>query len=143
MRGPLKDARQEAFCQNSAKLMSDVQAYKKAYKCTLKTAMANAWRVRELEGVKARILELQNRSASKATMDVTERREIATEIARDKTVDASTRLNATVVEAKHAGEYMDRADLTSDGQALPSVLPAISFVVPDHYVQRRGQKREE
>lgn len=143
MAAPLKNQKHEAFCQRVVKLDSDVQAYRQAFKCSEKNAITNAYRLREIEGIQKRITELQQRSASKTTMTVTERREIAAEIARDKTVEPATRLNATVIEAKHAGEYLDRADLTSDGEALPSVMPTIQLHLPASFISRRGKTIEQ
>jgi len=60
-------------------------------------------------------------------------------VARDAKVEPNVRLTATVVEAKHAGEFLDRQDLTSNGEALPTVMPTITLNVPKHFVKRRGQ----
>ena len=60
--------------------------------------------------VQRRVAELIRASATKATVTAAERREIAAEIARDKTVAPAVRLSATVIEAKHAGEFMDYAE---------------------------------
>lgn len=115
-----------------------MEAYRKAFKCTKKNAIANAWRLRENDGIRKRILELQSKTASRTTMTVRERRQISAEIARDKSVEPNVRLSATVIEAKHAGEFMERQDLTTDGEALPAAMPAITLNLPATFLKRRG-----
>lgn len=161
MPGPIKDSRQEAFCQNSAKLMSDVRAYKAAYKCTMKTALANAWRVRELEGVTERIAELRKKAESATVMDMRERREW---MARNKRVDLlnfNAEIDGDLVEeitiepngkkrikiaskracimddARLAGDLIEKIDHTTDGQPLPSVAPQITIEVSPHWNKPR------
>jgi hypothetical protein len=93
--------------------------------------MGSRWLTRV--DVQRRVAEIVRASATTATMTVTERREIAAEIARDKTLPATVRLHATVIEAKHAGEFMAEARPSSeDNRPLFSPdalakLPAIFF----------------
>lgn len=138
MPGPLENQQHEAFCNFVAKLDSDMLAYKKAFNCTQACAEKNAWRLRDIEGVKKRIIELQSKTASRTTMTVKERRQIAAEIARNKSNEPGVRLTATVIEAKHAGEFMERQDLTTDGEALPAAMPAITLNLPATFLKRRG-----
>lgn len=138
MPGPLDNQKHEAFCNFVAKLDSDVVAYEKAFQCTRKNAIKNAWTLRENKGIALRILELQSKTASRTTMTVRERRQIAAEIARNKAVEPATRLQATVIEAKHAGEFMERQDLTTDGEALPAAMPSITLNLPATFLKRRG-----
>lgn len=75
MHTPLKNQRHEFFCQHVANLESDVAAYKMAYRCSQSSAETNASRLRENEGVKRRIAELQRASATAATLTMQQRRE--------------------------------------------------------------------
>jgi len=144
MSGILKNSKHELFAQCVAKGMSDLAAYKKVFKCSERAALSNAYMLRseamEKNGVNKRIVELLSRTATSTTLTIQERREIAAEIARNAEVEPNVRLTATVVEAKHAGEFLDRQDLTSNGEALPTVMPTITLNVPKHFIQRRGQK---
>jgi hypothetical protein len=58
-------------------------------------------------------------------MTAAERREIAAEIARDKNVPPAVRLNAMIIDAKHAGEFMDYAERerAKDSARLRLLLP--------------------
>lgn len=161
MPGPMKDTRQEAFCQNAAKAMSDVKAYKKAYKCTMKTALANAWRVRELEGVTARIAELRKRAETATVMDMAERRdwmsrakrvnlfhfdedrdgdlveELVIEADGKKRIKIASKRAVIMDDAKLAGDLIEKIDHTTDGQPLPSVAPQITVQVAPHWSKPR------
>ena len=137
MHTPLKNQRHESFCQHVAKLESDVAAYQKAFKCSRASAEANASRMRENEGIQRRIAELQRASATAATLTIQERREIAAEIARDKTVAPAVRLSATVIEAKHAGEFMERAELRKDGAIPPLDFSSLTRNLPAIFFQPR------
>lgn len=107
----LDNPRHEAFAQEKAKLMSDVEAYKAAFRCKQSTAEANATRMRDNDGITARIREIQSGTATATTLTVTRRREICSGIAEDVTVEPHVRIAATLAEAKHAGELIDRAEL--------------------------------
>ena len=71
-------------------------------------AIAPRWLTRA--DVQRRVADLIRERTAAATMTAAERRQIVAEIARDKTVPPAVRLNATIIDAKHAGEFMDYAE---------------------------------
>lgn len=137
---PLANQKHEKFAQLVITGLSDMVAYQKAFKCRRQAAIKSAYRLREILGIEKRIMFLQEKGATKAVaavMNVTERREISTGIARDIKNDPSVRLQATVIEAKHAGEFMDRQDLTTNGETIPTAMPTIIFNVPASFNRDR------
>ena len=56
--------------------------------------------------VQRRVADVIRERTAAATMTAAERRQIVAEIARDKSVPPAVRLNATIIDAKHAGEFM-------------------------------------
>lgn len=72
----LQDARHETFAKLVAtERKSALQAYQQAYECSAETAQTNAWRVREYEGINARITELSGQITEKAVLSAIDRRE--------------------------------------------------------------------
>ncbi len=60
--------------------------------------------------VQRRVADVIRERTAAATMTAAERRQIVAEIARDKSVPPAVRLNATIIDAKHAGEFMTHAE---------------------------------
>lgn len=110
----LKNARHEAFARGVALLKPDVDAYREAFGCKQSTAEANATRMRERSEVSARILEIQAASATATTLTMQRRREIAREIADSPQAKNSDRLNAIVIDAKLAGEYNEKVQVSGN-----------------------------
>lgn len=159
----LRNQKHEAFCRNVCKLNSDLVAYQKAYKCSRAAAIKNAWTLRENKGIVARIAELQQKSETKSTLTMQERREWLARSLRanpkdldlDKDGDLleeytkggdgmeriklAGKVSVLMADAKLAGELIDRQDLTSNDEALPSVVPAITINIPTSFAQRRGK----
>ena len=134
---PMTNQRHERFAQEIATGKHAVEAYR---------AVAGAGRPGEREmgsrwltrvDVQRRVAELIRASATKATVTAAERREIAAEIARDKTVAPAVRLSATVIEAKHAGEFMERAELRKDGAIPPLDFSSLTRNLPAIFFQPR------
>lgn len=78
----LKNQKHEKFAQLVADGASALDAYKKAYHCSMEAAAKNAWRLRENEGVKARVSELQEKAADNTVMSIAEKRRFLAEIKR-------------------------------------------------------------
>lgn len=110
MSTPLKNQQHELFAQEIATGKTAAEA------CLAvagngkpgEQAMATRWLTRE--DVQRRVADLIRDRTAAATMTVAERRQIIAEIARDKNVPPAVRLNATIIDAKHAGEFMDYAE---------------------------------
>lgn len=70
----LDNPRHERFCQLAATLRedgsvrADYEAYQIAYGCDVEQAKSNAWRLKEDEGVKLRILELKQPISDKLAL---------------------------------------------------------------------------
>lgn len=105
--------------------------------------------------IAARIMELRtlaDQAASKAEqkaiestarklvgtlLTMSDRRRIMAEIANNEKCEEEIRMRAVMNDAKLAGELIDKQDLTSDGEALPSVMPSINLQMPQSFLQRR------
>lgn len=134
----LKNSKHEAFCLMVAALESDVAAYKKAYKCSQASAEANASRLRENEGVKRRIAELQKATATEKTLTMQERREFMAETARNSKVNIRNRMAAVMHDARLAGELIEKGELTGkDGKPFQSVVPPIILNLPAAMMEPR------
>lgn len=136
---PLKDPRREKFAQLVATGMTYDEAYKQADPTGRghKNARKYGSRLMTNADIIYRVTELQHISGTEAVLTVARRREIATEIATNENVDPAVRLKATEVEAKHAGEYLEKTDVTTNGEALPSIVPTFTLVVQSHWKESR------
>ena len=93
----------ELFAQRVATGDSATAAYRLVY-AKAKNADVMGPRLLGNVGVRARVAELQARSATAATLTMQQRREIACAIATDTTARASDRLAAIMADARLAGE---------------------------------------
>lgn len=76
--GPLENQRHERFALFVAGGDVDATAYRKAFKCKQATAEANATRMRDNDGIKARIAELMGKAAEGHVMTKREEMEYLT-----------------------------------------------------------------
>lgn len=160
--GSLKNQRHEAFALNVAKQFSDVEAYRKAFKCSKANAIKNAWTLRENKGITARISELQKKAESATVMTMRDRREwmsrvknvnlytfdpekdgdLADEIVINsdgsKRIKLASKRACIMDDAKLAGELIEKTDLVTDGQALPAAMPQIIIATPTSFATRRS-----
>ena len=102
MNAPLKP-QHELFAQRVATGDSATAAYRAVYGAG-KNADVFGPRLMGNDGIRARVGELQARSATAATLTMQERRKIARAIAVDTTARASDRLAAIMADARLAGE---------------------------------------
>ena len=103
----LKNPKWEAFAQALARLESADSAYQSA---GYSENRGNAIRLKANERIQARVAELGKASESATTLTVRRRREICAAIAEDVTQDGSVRIAATIAEAKHAQEFMEKSE---------------------------------
>jgi hypothetical protein len=113
----------ELFCQNLIKGMTQQAAYLAAgYKCTERSAQANASALLASPKIMAYMAELREKAEKEAVMDVTEKRQTLANIARDavdmKPVD---RMRAIDLDAKLAGHYAPE-ELNINGSILGQIL---------------------
>lgn len=157
----LKNQRHEAFAQNVARLDSDLEAYRKAFKCSRPNAIKNAWTLRENKGIAERIAELRQKAEKRTVLTMQERREWLARSVRanaktldldkdgdlveeiivdgDKTrVKLASKRACIMDDAKLAGDIIDKTDLTTDGEALPTVMPSITMTLPPSFIGRRA-----
>lgn len=133
----LKNQKHEAVALLMAKAYSALEAYRKVYKCSAINAKRNAWRVKENEGIKKRMEEIQQAAKSATVMDMSERRIFLAETKRNPEYDIKDRMAAVMHDAKLAGELMDRRDLTTSSDApLPQIVPHITINIPAHFAKR-------
>ena len=121
----LKNQQHELFAQEIATGKTAAEAYRAVAGNGKpgEQAMASRWFTRE--DVQRRVADLIRDRTAAATMTAAERRQIVAEIARDKAVPPAVRLNATIIDAKHAGEFMDYAEheRAKDSARLRLLLP--------------------
>ena len=130
MSTPLKNQHHERFAQEIATGKTAVQAYRAVAGNDNPggETMGSRWLPRT--DVQNRVADLIRDRTAAATMTAAERRQIVAEIARDKTVPPTVRLNATIIDAKHAGEFMARSRRRAKPPApfpCPSRAAALRF----------------
>lgn len=160
-------AKHDAFALHVASGMSDVKAYQKVFKCSRVSAEKNAWRLRENDGVKARIAELHRKSDATAVLTMQERRQFMARVKRvnlhnfDPEIDGDlideitiedgkkkfklpSKRGCIMDDAKLAGELIDKAELTGkDGAPLPSAVPEVIInYLPPHIARPRIPKEK-
>lgn len=104
----LANPRWEKFAQHVATGESATAAYRMVY-AKAKNADVMGPRLLGNVGVRARVADLQARSATAATLTMQQRREIACVIALNTTARDSDRLAAIMVDARLAGELKPEA----------------------------------
>jgi hypothetical protein len=135
--GPLRRAHHERFAQLIVSGLSQADAYReiKGDRTGART-MGAKWAARV--DVRARIAELLEKTKARALLTNHDRRMLMSKIANDPDERAETRMRAAMNDAALAGELIEKADLTSNGEALPSALPPVTLNVPPVFVTRRG-----
>lgn len=155
MPGPLKNRIEEQFAQAVAAQVSPKDAYAAGHpKASKKTAMEAASRftrkpqivarIAELHAIGQKTIEKAQEQVARATvkkltgvlLTMTDRRRLMGEIVMTAT-DPEIRMRAAMNDAKLAGDLIDKTDLTTDGEALPSVMPSIQMNLPPSFLQRR------
>lgn len=156
MPGPLKNQMMEDFAKALASRVKASDAYAVGHpNASRKTCQEAGSRLAKSVKVVARVAELESASvklaeeaqkqaakivAKKITgvlLTMTDRRRVMGEIVMTST-DPEIRMKAAMNDAKLAGDLIDKTDLTTDGEALPAVLPSISFQMPASYLERRS-----
>lgn len=150
---PLTKA-QEEFAQAIANAESGADAYAKIHpKASRKTCTEQASRIARQPNISARIDEIraqrvtvsekaQAHAIEKAAkklgevlLSMSERRQLLAARARKPKISESALCCVLRLDAQLAGELIDKTDLTTDGEALPSVMPQIIVSAPS--VNRR------
>lgn len=96
--GPLENQRHERFALFVAGGDVDATAYRKAFKCKQATADANATRMRDNDGIRARIAEIQRASATAKVLSMQERREFMARVVRLDMVSMDTKKDGDLVQ---------------------------------------------
>lgn len=148
----------EAFARAIAGGTAGADAYSDLYpKASRKTATERASRWSRIVKVAARIAELRSSLsdaqaqrdadvardvASKLTVALLtsqERRSlIATRARREDITDAAL-ARFLYLDAKLAGELLDKQDLTTNGEALPGAMPPIIINLPQSFTEDRDE----
>ena len=118
----LKNSRREKFAQACASGLSAAAAYRSAYH--YKGKQADSLGARLSVKVSDRIRELKQASATATTLTMKERREIASEIARNKDCKPSDRLAAVMAEARLAGELTDKVEHSGQVDSTVTTITA-------------------
>lgn len=158
METPLSDPRLEAFAQAIVGGEKKTQAFLShvSPSASRKTANERGCRLAKDGKISARIQYLRQvltaegralaqkaaqqavKKMARRLLTMNDRRAIMAEIAAKPNVDDDTRMRAVMNDAKLAGELIDKQDLTSDGEALPSAMPTIEMRLPPSFLARRG-----
>ena len=133
---PLANPRREKFAQHVATGESATAAYRLVY-AKAKNADVMGPRLLGNVGVRARVAELQSRSAIAATLTMRQRREIACAIATDSTARASDRLAAIMADARLAGE------LKGDSLTVSATASANGYVLTEEHRAELMERRRE
>lgn len=112
----LKNPRHEAFAQALARREPACKAYVSA---GYEYNEGNCIRLKGNERIIERLNELLRSTEADTVLTIRERREICTEVARDKYVEPHVRVNATLAEAKHAGELVEKVALDARVKTTP------------------------
>lgn len=156
---PALTPNQEAFSRAIAAGSAGADAYSALYpKASRKTATEKASRWARTGNIQARIAEVRSAlsdAQAKRDADVAEevasklkvalltsqeRRSLIATRARREDITDSSLAKLLYLDAQLAGDLIERADLTTAGQTLPSVLPPVVFNMPESFVYRRGQR---
>lgn len=144
---------QEEFARNVANGMKVGAAYAIGHPTASKKACSEGGsKLAKIPKVATRIAKMRERLSNAEDRAVStvaktlatklltmhDRRLIMAEIASDPKAERDTRMRAVMNDAKLAGELIDKQDLTTDGEALPSVMPSINLQMPSTFLARRG-----
>lgn len=152
----LESSIEEEFARAVAGGMKVGAAYAAGHpNASKKTCSENGSKLAKSTKVKPRIIEIRQISAKigeKATKKAVEnaakklgtalltmqrRRELIAERANRKGVSDSALVSLLNLDAKLAGELIEKTDLVTDGQALPAAMPQIIVAVPGSFATRR------
>lgn len=106
-------AKQEKFCQNIVKGMTQVDAYRDAYntsKSADKTVHENACRLAADSKIVARVNELRKQIATDSIMSAQERLKWLTDLMRSADESTSDKLRAADIMNKMTGEYVTKVE---------------------------------
>lgn len=106
-------AKQEKFCQNIVKGMTQVDAYRDAYntsKSADKTVHENACRLAADSKIVARVNELRKQIATDSIMSAQERLEWLTNLVHDSVTNTDAKLRALEIMNKMTGEYVTKVE---------------------------------
>lgn len=134
----LKNKRHEAFAQACAKGTSKTEAYRATYGTKAKNPGDIASRLSDK--VRNRVKEIQAQGEKITLLTMQRRRELLAERANRKGVTDAALVSLLNLDAKLAGELIEKTDLVTDGQPLPSVMPQIIVAAPPSFATRRQSR---
>lgn len=137
----LRNARHEAFCQSYFQSRNATTSYQEAFpspKSQRCLESAGARLLSKVE-VQARIVELSERTATKAVLTMQRRRELMANITDDDTAEHRDIIAAVMADAKLAGELIDKQAHTVDFvRPITIRLPGILTDVQAAAQRRKG-----
>ena len=134
MPGRLTNVRQEAFCHEIAKGLSQAAAYRKIFKTKGLAAESCASRLMATDKVRQRVQEIraafQRREEAGTFLTMAEKRGYCAKKVRDPNTKISDALKAIELDSKISGELTDKIEQTGnllqDGRVVVS-LPEIIY----------------
>lgn len=156
MKDPLANQKHEDFCNAVVAGEKPAKAYARLWGVNAKTASEGASRltakhakirarIDHLRALRAKIVEKATEKAINTEIRkilvplLTPARRLAllAHFAETSEKDSDA-LTAIRMDAQLRGELVEKTDLTTDGEALPAVLPSINFQMPPSYLDRRS-----
>lgn len=129
----------EHFVQLMSGGMKQGDAYQKAFGCPKRSADASAARLlATVSEVKTRLRYLQRQSAGQQALTREDRLKTCLDVRNSATASHRDKLAAVKLDAELKGELIGKTDLTSNGEALPAVLPPIIINLPERFTRQRG-----
>lgn len=140
---PLDNQIHEALAQAVSTGAKAGPAYQKITGCKPNVARAKASQILAKGNVWQRVKELQTASATKKCLTRERRLEVCHEVVESSTASHTDRLRAAKLDAELKGELIGKQDLTTNGESLPTVMPAIIINLPERFTRQRGTGKPE
>jgi hypothetical protein len=155
---PLKNQKHEDFCNAVVGGETPSKAYARLWGVNAKTASEGASRLTAkhanvcaridfLRNLRAKIVEKATEKQINAAirkimvplLTPTRRLALLAHFAETSQKDSDA-LTAIRMDAQLRGELVEKTDLTTDGEALPTALPSINLQLPTSFLERRNSR---
>lgn len=151
----LENQRHEKLAQPIASGETGAAAYRQTYDARGTSAETGASRLLRNEQVAARIseiratlAEMQSAADAKAAEQTAEqftgtlltmhrRRQLLQQRAESKNITDTALVSVLLADARLAGDLIDKQDLTTSGEALPSLVPSFNITYASHWRESR------
>lgn len=129
----LTNQRHENFVQHIAKGTNGAAAYRQTYGTNGASAEANASRLLRNDKVRERVAELQSKVEKETLLTMHRRRQLLQQRAESPSITDTALVAVLLADARLAGELVDKSDLTTSGEALPSIVPSFNITIAERW----------